>query len=221
MAVQQEVARRPLKTRSSAAAQGIARWLSQQTISPNQISLLSVVFALTAAVSLALRPYLPVVVHPYLLVAAALFIQLRLLCNLLDGMVAVEGGKRTKSGELFNEMPDRVADALILVAAGYSLGGLFFGAALGWLAALLAVMTAYARALAVSTGLPQDFRGPMAKPHRMAAMTGACLLSLFEPLMGLQTGTVIAVGLWIIILGSALTLWRRTATAYRVLEGRR
>ena len=29
----------------------------------------------------------------------------RLLCNLLDGMVAVEGGKRSKSGELYNDVP--------------------------------------------------------------------------------------------------------------------
>jgi hypothetical protein len=29
--------------------------------------------------------------------------QLRLLCNLLDGMVAIEGGMKGKAGDLFNE----------------------------------------------------------------------------------------------------------------------
>lgn len=46
-------------------------------------------------------------------ILAAVFIQCRLLCNLFDGMVAVEGGKSTPSGELFNDIPDRVADPLI------------------------------------------------------------------------------------------------------------
>ena len=49
-----------------------------------------------------------------LLIAAAGFIQLRRLCNLFDGMVAVEGGFKTKSGELYNDLPDRFSGALIL-----------------------------------------------------------------------------------------------------------
>jgi phosphatidylglycerophosphate synthase len=45
-------------------------------------------------------------------VATAACIQLRLLCNLLDCMVAIEGGKSAPTGALFNEMPDRFADPL-------------------------------------------------------------------------------------------------------------
>ena len=50
-------------------------------------------------------------------------IQLRLIANLLDGLVAVEGGKRTPTGELYNEAPDRIADTAVLVGAGYAVGG--------------------------------------------------------------------------------------------------
>ncbi len=32
-------------------------------------------------------------------------IQLRLLCNMLDGMIAVDTNHRTKTGELYNEIP--------------------------------------------------------------------------------------------------------------------
>ena len=42
---------------------------------------------------------------------------------------------------------------------------------LGWLGALAAAVTAYIRVLGGSLGLPQDFRGPLAKPHRMVVMT--------------------------------------------------
>jgi len=43
------------------------------------------------------------------------------VCNLLDGMVAIEGGLKTPAGELFNDVPDRISDPLILVGAGYDL----------------------------------------------------------------------------------------------------
>ena len=56
------------------------------------------------------------------LIATAACVQLRLVCNLLDGMVAIEGGKSTATGALFNEIPDRLADPLFLVPLGYAAG---------------------------------------------------------------------------------------------------
>lgn len=135
--------------------------------------------------------------------------QLRLLCNLLDGMVAIEGGRRTSYGEILNDMPDRFADLIVLVAAGYSLSGFSSGRELGWLAGTLAVLTAYVRLLGGSMGVGQHFFGPMAKQHRMAVMTVASLLSTLEPIFGWK-GQVLAFGLAIVILGSAVTIVRRT-----------
>lgn len=151
------------------------------------------------------------------LLGAALGIQFRLLCNLFDGMVAVEGGKRTKSGELFNDIPDRIADPLILVAAGYAIPHVSYGSTLGWAAGLLAVMTAYVRVLGTSQGVPADFQGPMAKQHRMAIMTVACLVSLFEPLLG-WSGMIITASLWLVVIGCVITLVRRIRHVYNVLE---
>ena len=42
-----------------------------------------------------------------LLLLAAAGIQLRLLCNLLDGMLAVEEGFKSKTGDIYNDLPDR------------------------------------------------------------------------------------------------------------------
>ncbi len=53
---------------------------------------------------------------------AAVGIQLRLVCNLMDGMLAVEGGLKTANGDLFNEFPDRIADVAILAALGQAGG---------------------------------------------------------------------------------------------------
>src|SRR3546814_7009978 len=52
----------------------------------------------------------------------AIAIVLRLLCNLFDGLVAVEHARKTPTGVLYNEVPDRVADSLFLVALGYAAG---------------------------------------------------------------------------------------------------
>ena len=209
--------RRELKTRDSALSQGIARWLSQKDITPNQISILSIVFSALAALCLFALPHTNAWGMWALPILAALFIQFRLLCNLFDGMVAVEGGKGTPAGELFNDVPDRIADALIFIAAGYAVTVVAWADVAGWCAALLAVMTAYVRTLSASIGAPIDFRGPMAKQHRMALMTGACLLTTLEPLFWSQ-GYVLLAALLLIIIGCVLTCWRRVRAAYVYLE---
>jgi phosphatidylglycerophosphate synthase len=145
-------------------------------------------------------------------------IQLRLLCNLLDGMVAIEGGRQTKSGEIFNDMPDRFADMFILVAAGYSLK-YSWGRELGWIAAVLSVLTAYIRALGGATGATQYFIGPMAKQQRMAVLTGACLFSTLETWLGLQ-GQIMAIALMVISLGCVITVIRRTCRIVHELEAK-
>ncbi len=55
-------------------------------------------------------------------VLGALCCQLRLICNLLDGLVAVEGGRGGADGAFWNEVPDRVSDILFLGAAGVAAG---------------------------------------------------------------------------------------------------
>src|SRR5439155_1499932 len=107
--------------------------------------------------------------------------QLRLLANMLDGLVAVEGGRKTATGDLFNEVPDRFADVLILASAGYALSWLgTLGITFGWLVAVLAVLSAYVRVFGGSLGFQQSFTGPMAKQHRMAILTLACLAYILE-----------------------------------------
>ena len=212
--------RRPLKTRSRAWAIRLAAWLARAGVSPNSISLASILFAGIAAVALAAMGDVGDILRTVLALAAAAGIQLRLLCNLVDGMVAVEGGRRTKSGEIFNDVPDRVADAMIFVGAGYGLPWPAWGGALGWGAALLAVLTAYVRMLGGAVGLAQDFCGPMAKQHRMAVMTIACLLAIGEGAAFDYGGRAIGIALVIVAVGSLLTIGRRLMHIRRRLEAR-
>lgn len=183
--------------------------LTRAGVSPNAISLGSLAFAVAAGVCLAWTARTQGSARPALFLAAAACIQLRLLCNMLDGMVAVEGGKRTVYGEIFNDMPDRFADVAILVGAGYPIANYSWGHELGWLAATLAVITAYIRLLGGSMGVTQYFLGPMAKPHRMALLTAACVVSAFENYLGLR-GQTIALALIIMVIGMLVTCVRRT-----------
>ncbi|MBI4179153.1 CDP-alcohol phosphatidyltransferase family protein [bacterium] len=212
-------ARRPLRTRQTRLARAAAARLARAGVAPNAISLASVVFAACAALALVLHSRAPIAARAGLLIAAALSIQLRLLCNLLDGMVAIEGGRATPTGEVFNDAPDRLADAVVLVAAGYSLPGDAWGRDLGWAAALLAVGTAYVRVLGTSLGLRPDFSGPLAKPHRMAVMTAACLVAALEAALASE-GRAITVALVVVAAGSALTIARRLTGIVRALRAR-
>lgn len=217
--------RRPLKVRGSRAAQSFARWLSQRRVTPNQISIMSVGFALLAAACLLALPHLGEILsedsvsvaHCIVSLMAAVFIQGRLLCNLFDGMVAVEGGKATKAGELYNDIPDRLSDPIILIAAGYSTEVVSWAPVLGWAAALAAVGTAYVRTLAASLGAPVDFGGPMAKQHRMAWMTLACVVLAAAPWAS-PLRWVMVVTLAVILVGSMYTSARRARAAAIALQ---
>lgn len=211
--------RRPLKVRDAKLSQRFARWLSQKSVTPNQISMTSIFFAILAAGCLIAMPCVKGAAVWVLPVLAAVFIQCRLLCNLFDGMVAIEGGKSTPSGELFNDIPDRIADPLILVATGYATAVVPWAESLGWAAGLGAVMTAYVRTLGAAIGAPVDFRGPMAKQHRMALMTFACLMTAVEPLLW-ERGWVFIAALAVIVLGCVVTAARRARAAYVALEAR-
>lgn len=152
-----------------------------------------------------------------LFIVAIAGIQGRLLCNLLDGMVAIEGGNKTKSGDIFNDLPDRISDSLIIVPAGYAITTLPYGAGLGWLAAMMAVLTAYVRVLGHSAGTPDFFIGPMAKQHRMATLTAACALCVPASFWSLQQ-IILYAALLIIALGGALTVVRRAVLIVGTLE---
>lgn len=203
--------RRPLKTRSAAWAGRVAAGLAGKGVSADAISGLGLAFAALGGALLAASGGVEGGWRALCLVLGATCVQLRLACNLLDGMVAVEHGRGSSAGPIWNELPDRLADVMFLAGAGYGAmsAGFSGGPALGWICAVLAVLTAYVRELGRGLGLPADFSGPMAKPHRMAALTLTAIVAAFEPLWR-GRGEVLALGLTVIALGTLVTVVRRT-----------
>lgn len=185
--------RRPLATRGAGWAKRLAQGLAAVGLTPNAISVIGIGFAALGAWAFVAAPGGPA----WLWLVAALGIQLRLAANMLDGLVAVEEGRGSATGPLFNEAPDRIEDALLLVAAGYACGV----PELGYGATILAFGTAYIRALGGSLGFKQDFVGPMAKQHRMFLLSVGALLQF----VWTAQPYVLLVTLWVIIVGTALT----------------
>lgn len=202
-----ELNRRPLATRGTAWAQWLAAALLRTPITPNQISLLGIVFAGLGCWLLVAPP------SALKLLGAAACVQLRLLCNMLDGMVAIGGGRQSPTGPLYNEIPDRIDDSLLIVGAGYGIGAPW----LGWYAALAAAVTAYIRVLGGSLGFAQDFRGPLSKPQRMAVLTAGCLLAALELTLHATEWALVA-AMWVIAIGATLTCATRARVIARQLR---
>jgi len=154
--------RRPLKSRGTRWAAAAARVALASGISADGVSIVGIVISLIGAAVLVTG-----IGAPWHFLSGAVAVQLRLLCNMLDGMVAVEGGRKSVYGPIYNELPDRIEDSVLLIAAGYAAYSVI-GFEIGLLAALLAAICAYVRLLGGTLGQPQDFCGP--RPSRTACL---------------------------------------------------
>src|SRR5213080_552369 len=201
--------RRPIATRNRKWAQAATAWLAAQNVSPNAISIAGMCACIVAGIALGVTS---VADYRVLWIIAALGAQLRLTANMLDGMVALASGRSSKVGELYNEVPDRISDAAVFIGAGFAWGG---NIALGYIATILAVFTAYVRAAGKIAGAHNEFCGPMAKQHRMLVVTIACLYSAVVPRSwqifhfdNTRLG-VMGLALFLIVVGCLITVVRR------------
>src|SRR5881409_3000521 len=203
--------RRPIATRDRKWAQAATAWLAARNVSPNAISIAGMSACIVGGIAVALTSISD---YRILWLVAALGAQLRLTANMLDGMVALASGRASKIGELYNEVPDRVSDAAVFIGAGFASGG---NVALGYIATILVIFTAYVRAAGKIAGAPNEFCGPMAKQHRMLVVTLICVYAAITPrswqmitFNDSQIG-LMSFGLVIIIAGCAFTVIRRVS----------
>jgi phosphatidylglycerophosphate synthase len=207
--------RRPIAARKLGIFQRFAERLARAGVSANSISVAGAIAGIAGGIVLALTRETPQPQVRALWLAGAAFVQIRLTANLLDGMVAISSRKASAIGELFNEIPDRISDPATLIGLGYAAGA---SPVLGWLAALLAVLTAYVRMVGKSAGAGSDFSGPMAKQHRMFVVTVLCLFCGLSR-QSWQQWRPVDVALLVIIVGSFLTACRRLLHIAAKLKG--
>lgn len=213
--------RRPIAARRLGVFRSLSRGLAAARVTPNAISTFGMLAGILAGASLAATAHVSTDwVQRGSWLAGAALIQLRLVCNLIDGMVAVEGGLRQPTGDLYNDAPDRISDAAGLVGLGYAVQS---NPELGYLAALVAVLTAYVRVLGKAVSGESDYRGPMAKQQRMFLVTVCAVYlaltpSVWHPVIAPEQGWGLpACALAVIVLGGLFTSLRRIgATAQRL-----
>src|SRR5947208_10911460 len=115
-----QIDRRPIATRNRKWAQASTAWLASRNVSPNAISVAGMCACVVAGIALGLTS---IADYRILWLIAALGAQLRLTANMLDGMVAIASSRTSRTGELYNEVPDRISDAAVFIGAGFAWGG--------------------------------------------------------------------------------------------------
>lgn len=198
--------RRPIFARDYDISTKLALWLSQKKITPNQISVLGVIFSFIAfALMICCK-------NSFILSLGIIILLLgRLLANMMDGMVAIEYNKKTFDGPLYNEIPDRISDMLTFMGMGFyalSVPGLICGG----LASSLALFTAYIRAFGGSLGYAQTYDGLGQKSNRIFI---ACF---FLFLGGIFSNGCITFGLLVISILSLETCITRLLIIYKQMK---
>src|SRR6266478_4358180 len=214
----EQIDRRPIATRNRKWAQAATAWLASRNVSPNGISIAGMGACIVAGIALSLTSISD---YRILWLIAACGAQLRLTANMLDGMVAIASSRTSKTGELYNEVPDRISDAAVFIGAGFAWGG---NVALGYVATILAIFTAYVRAAGKIAGSPNEFCGPMAKQHRMLVITLICIYSAITPrswqMMTFDDSRIglLTLGLGVIVVGCVITVVRRISRIAHALK---
>ncbi len=200
--------RRQVASRKVPFFQNFAKRLVRLGLTPNQVSILSVVFAAIGGLALSQVSKMESLEFYFYSILGLIGIQLRLICNLIDGLMAVEGGLRTPNGELYNDLPDRFSDLFLFLGAGFAIP-FSWGTDLSWATAVLAILTAYVRVLGASMQMGHDFSGPMAKQHRMFILNIVIVVGIVEHAVIGHVQYSYLVGLSVIALGGLATIIAR------------
>ena len=217
MAAYQPLSRRPIAEAFRRTAHSTVRLCVRLDIHPDLVSYTSIVAAAGAAVC-----YWCARTVPALLLVGVVLCYVRLWLNMLDGMVALASGKASRSGEIVNELPDRISDVLIFVGVAHS--GLCHPLG-GYWVAIFALLTAYVGMLGQAVGVQREFSGVMAKPWRMVMLHVGAWVTL--GLLWWGNGRIRYGGLtvldWthlVIIAGCVQTIWLRLVRIMRSLQAK-
>ncbi|WP_432377406.1 CDP-alcohol phosphatidyltransferase family protein [Duganella sp. P38] len=191
-----------LKPKFQQLLQPLMRALVRCRVTPNQITVATMLLSVAYGLALALQPHCA-----GLWAGLSALLLLRMALNAIDGMLANATGQKTRLGTLLNEICDQVSDAALylpfaLVAAIH--------APLVVLAVIAALLAEFAGVLSLSAGVPRRFDGPMGKSDR-AFWFGLLSLLLACGAAPLLLNAVVA----LVMLLAALTTLNRLRQALR------
>jgi len=206
--------RRPIAQMFRRTADAPVQWCARLGIHPNLVSYSSIGASVGAGLC-----FWQAETVPALLILAVAFCYLRLWLNMLDGMVALASGTASRSGEIANELPDRISDVIIFVGVAHSH---LCHPLSGYWAAIFALLVAYVGTLGQAVGVQREYSGLMAKPWRMVALNVGAWITLALLWSGspIRFGglTVLDWTLLAILAGCIQTIWIRLAKILRALQ---
>jgi CDP-diacylglycerol--glycerol-3-phosphate 3-phosphatidyltransferase len=172
-------------------------FLFRRPVNPNLLTVLGTSVSLAAAVAFAAGWFL----------TAGLLMLAGGLCDLVDGVVARYHGVSTRFGAFLDSTLDRLSDMALLlgIAMHFALGGEPRLVLLAGYTLVVTVLVSYAQARAEIT-VPSFRVGVLERAERVLILA-----------VGALSGYVI-LALWIIAIGSTVTVVQRFARAYREME---
>lgn len=180
----------------------IVRLLAKTPVTPNTLTVCSLLVTLVAAVLIVLNQ----------LLAAALVMLFASFFDILDGALARSTNRVTKFGAALDSSLDRLAEAAIFIGLTilYAIDGSVLGVALSGAAMVTSLMVSYTRARAEGLGIDCQV-GIFTRSERIAALVIGLLLSHF--------GIILTGILMLIIVLSSITvgqrlyhIWKNTRT---------
>lgn len=173
-------------------------FLFRGPLSPNLLTVVGTLISLAAAVAFALGCF---VAGGALMLAGGFF-------DLVDGAVARHRGIATRFGGFLDSTLDRLVDMALLLglAMNFALQGEPGGVLLAGCALIASVLVSYAQARA-QVSVPSFFRvGIFERGERFVLLAAGAILGF------------VVLALWIIAIGSAVTVVQRMAHAFREME---
>ncbi len=214
------VDRRPLAVRQTRLARLLCRIAVGARLTANGVSVAGLVAGIAAGICFAATAWSPQF-SDLAWASGGVLVLARGISNLVDGMVAEATGTASPLGAFLNEAPDRISDAAMLIGVGFAMGG---DPALGLLASLCALLTAYARVLGGALGQPQSYAGPLDKTNRIYLIAILAFTMAFLPPSALnQISNGVGIGLpamvlVVVVVGAGVTAVRRVFTLTRLLR---
>ena len=183
----------------------VAISISNTGVSPNVISVASLIFAAAAGVC-----FYYSLENPILVLVAALFVVLNSFMDALDGSMArylrIEGPK----GDFLDHVIDRYADVFIIC-------GIFFGGYVRWEIGVIAIvgvlLTSYLGTQAQALGVGRYYGGIMGRADRLVLIILASFVYFFYPSV-IAGFSVLGWAMVVIAVGSHITAFQRIITVW-------
>jgi len=172
-------------------------FLFRQPVNPNILTVTGALVSLVAAVAFARGWFF----------AGGILILVGGSFDLIDGVVARHHGVSTRFGAFLDSTLDRFVDMVILlgIAMYFARTGSSGGVLLAGAAMIAAVLVSYSKACA-ERFVPEITVGLLERGERMGILAAGALFGLMVP------------ALWVVAIGSAITVIQRFERAYREMQ---